>query len=339
MQILDVTTIKKPLAKPNPMIDTSTMGSVTMKLADPVTSGESYLFLVKTKVVGPAMSLVTNNSTIYAGGKKLDTIESGFDPKQFSDNEDPETITIKQCKIDGVVYLDVNMNKEYNTGDIVQANQDITITNGFVTKTMKTNGSGYYMFDELSCRHNWTSSFVNTTPYLPDSAQYQQAAQSSSSTAILITTGSREDGYKTRLYSENNNFGLALYDLWIKKSLDDAYRTEGTTGTYTITFGNNGPVTARDVVVTDWYDAAVILPIQNTLQLNGLPTTTKITWSGNSLVLSNLPEMTSGSSYAMTFQATFSGKDTRGWNYSKIYVGTDKTDRYENKIFENKLTQ
>jgi uncharacterized repeat protein (TIGR01451 family) len=182
MQVLSVTTTNKPSTKPNPVIDsTSTAGKVKMSLGDPVASGESYTFLVKTKVVGPAMSLVTNNSTIYAnGGVKGDSIESGFDPKQFSDNEDPETITIKQCKVDGVVYLDVNNNKTFEKGiDIVQANQDITINNGLVTKSMKTNGSGYYLFDELSCRYPWNILFENSTSYLEDSAQFQQTTQSS----------------------------------------------------------------------------------------------------------------------------------------------------------------
>jgi hypothetical protein len=181
MQIISVTTIKKPSSKPVPVIDTTSItGKVKVSLGDPVSSGESYSFLVKTKVVGPAMSLVTNNSTIYAnGGIKGDSIENGYDPKQFSDNEDPETITIKQCKVDGFVYLDVNMNNLYDTGDIVQANQDIAINNGYVTKTMKTTTAGYYMFDELSCRHAWNIDFTNSTKYLTNSAQYQQTTQSS----------------------------------------------------------------------------------------------------------------------------------------------------------------
>jgi uncharacterized repeat protein (TIGR01451 family) len=150
-----------------------------------------------------------------------------------------------------------------------------------------------------------------------------------------VLTGSWEDGYKARLYSEDNNFGLMLYDLWIKKSIDDAYRMDGTTGTYTLRFGNYGPVTARNVVITDWYDADKIFPITDTLNLGTLPATTKVVWSGNQLVLSNLPEFVSGASYSVSFQASFKGKDVQAINTVKIYAGPDKTDRLENSVFVN----
>ncbi|HMY80974.1 MAG TPA: SdrD B-like domain-containing protein [Candidatus Absconditabacterales bacterium] len=110
-----------------------------------------------------------------------------------------------QCALDGYVYVDVNGNMSYDTGDYVLTGQLITLSNGSstITDTM-----GYYLFTGLDCETMYTVSFTGeNTGYYHSSAQFEYSTQQPISTGIDAVTGTF-DRFLADTYSPDNNFGV-----------------------------------------------------------------------------------------------------------------------------------
>jgi hypothetical protein len=67
-------------------------------------------------VSGVDGDFVNNNASVYSNLGPTDPIEIEFDPEDVADNVDDETILIRHCVTDGVVYLDVIDNDLYDAG-------------------------------------------------------------------------------------------------------------------------------------------------------------------------------------------------------------------------------
>jgi uncharacterized repeat protein (TIGR01451 family) len=228
------------------------------------------------------------------------------------------------------VYLDVNMNNVYDAWDTVLSG--IAMSLDGVSSTT-TDSNGYYVFTGTSCFVAHTVSYTNTTPYLSDSAQFEQTGQQPVVTVVTLpveTFNPLGDSI-----SPNNNFGLARYDLFIDKSVQDGYASDGGIVTYSITFGNYGPVDASGAVLRDYFDAAQIVPLPSSLQLWTLPVWVVETWASGSLTLTNLPVLKSGDRYTISFQAQLFGKEQDIWNATDVFVGSPETDPLEMSIFAN----
>jgi uncharacterized repeat protein (TIGR01451 family) len=201
------------------------------------------------------------------------------------------------------------------------------------TSTTTTDNNGYYSFTGTNCFVSHNVSYSNNTPYISDSAQFEQNSQQVSTTMVVVPVGSFNPLGDS--VSPSNNFGLALYDLHIDKSVDDAYKSDGATATYTIVFGNHGPSDAINAVLTDSFDGTKLIPDTTSLSLGTLPNTVVATWTANSLVLSNLPVLKKNDRYTISFKAKLSGKDEDVWNRTNIFVGNPEADPLEKMIFAN----
>lgn len=96
----------------------------------------------------------------------------------------------------------------FNGSDVAQANQAVTCDGGQyqAIRMDTTDGNGYYSCEPVSCRYPVTVSYVETTPYLADSAQHEMTNQQTSATSITVPVTAFTDGYKSVLVSEDNNF-------------------------------------------------------------------------------------------------------------------------------------
>ena len=154
----------------------------------------------------------------------------------------------------------------------------ISLSNG---QTSTTTENGYYQFTGLDCTQTYTTSYADHPLYYEDSDQKDEKIQDSSTPSVTgsIVTPSEfkevitNDATRAneRLYwSENNNFGLVLYDLDIVKKVktirtNDIYvdtqsggttplTISGTTVVYTLDVKNLGPTIARTITVSDYFD-------------------------------------------------------------------------------------
>jgi hypothetical protein len=101
------------------------------------------------------------------------------------------------------VYVDVNNDKLYNTGDIILSGIAMTLSNG---DTASTDENGFYEFTNLSCFTNFVVSYVEDTPYSPDSSQYEQTSQEANIMQVNVPAVSFNPLADS--ISPNNNFGL-----------------------------------------------------------------------------------------------------------------------------------
>lgn len=277
----------------------STPGKLLVDLQAPMRGWDAYELLVTTTVIWDdtrpvAWNDVLNTATIYTPAMENDLVEmnytawwdtngSGKDD-DFDNNADEVTVMIKQCFVDGIVYLDIDNNDEYDMSiDAPQSWIEVTMTqqtaHGTITETVTTNGSGEYDFKQVSCRYPVVVTYVNTTEYYADSAQAEQDWQQAEPMRIMVDNATFSNGNLDPDTSENNNFGLVWYGLSITKSFVKNVDSEGTefdrdytyndvpykaiesgdVVTYMLSFQNLGPTVATWVMVTDTYTGQMMI--------------------------------------------------------------------------------
>lgn len=299
-------------------------------------AGDAYRILVTTIVDGQDGDIVRNTASVYTNLWPTDPIENEFDPDAVDDNEDDEEILIHHCITDGTVYLDILDDDLYNSWtDTWLSWQQIQFVSDHETYTVTTDENGYYTFVEHSCRYPVEIQFENTTIYKEDSAQFEYDTNNDTTTpediSIPVATYAQDD--KSSL---ENNFGLVLYDLAIEKwiidpsweRVKDAWAVRNTIRTYEIDITNNGPTIARDAVVTDWYDAWLEV-VPGSLDLWWLAWIVSVTWTGNMLIIENMPDLEAGDSYTLRYEVDIVAESGEVENRVKIYVWDDQTDPIE----------
>lgn len=161
------------------------------------------------RVIGNNGDLVHNDASIYSSNLTGDVIEDAFSASDdFANNTTSVEIVVQSCVVDGYVYLDIANDNIFNGSDVAQANQAITCNGGQyqAIRMDTTDGAGYYSCEPMSCRYPVTVSYVESTPYLADSAQHEMNNQQSTTTSIVVPANAFTDGYKSELWSEDNNF-------------------------------------------------------------------------------------------------------------------------------------
>jgi uncharacterized repeat protein (TIGR01451 family)/LPXTG-motif cell wall-anchored protein len=300
----------------------------------------SYTIHVTTRVTNATPTqdeIVTNRSTIYTNLGTGDAIEDNYDPNQFINNESDVTVIIEYCQTDGTIYLDIQDNDTINNSDPRVADSLVWYTNGFETFEMATNTDGYYTFARHSCRYDASVSYVHTTDYLSDSAQFENTSNNTvtpNTIEIPVSTYSAIDRA-----SLENNFWLVGYDLWIEKSVDRSTISHDGTATYTISFGNHGPTIAYNAVVNDILDETGMFNfLPSSLTLWTLSWVVHVVWSGNSFTISDIPMLPDGDSHTITIQGKalwYGTSDLQINNRASIFVGNPETDIFERNIFKN----
>jgi len=101
----------------------------------------SYIVRVETVVTGNNQDEVTNNVSIYTEQELDDPIEEEHDDEKFDDNLDDVTIKIEHCTTDGVIYLDVDNNNRYGSGDVLLPEQEVNFLSAYPSSNIWRNRS------------------------------------------------------------------------------------------------------------------------------------------------------------------------------------------------------
>ena len=109
---------------------------------------------------------------------------SSFNPLADSISPDNNFGLTPLCELNGHVYLDVNMNDLYDSGvDTILSGVAMSLDG--VSNTV-TDANGYYSFTGTNCFVSHTVSYTNNTPYISDSAQFEQTSQQTPVTSVVL---------------------------------------------------------------------------------------------------------------------------------------------------------